>query len=118
MQIQKSHSNPLVLPGIYPQNAHSIAKKPESERVNPVPPVKKVSARNDRHTLEQHKAVYERAAASDVPIVQTVVRKSNFGRYSDPKTYAALSAYSAEANTKKLEEQTILSKLLGVDYYV
>lgn len=118
MQIQKSHSNSLVLPGIYPQNAHSIAKKPESERVNPVTAVKKASAKHDKHTLEQHKAAYQRAAADDAPIVRTLIQKSNSERYSDPKTYAALSAYSAEANSKNLEEQTMLSKLLGVDYYV
>ncbi|GEM_PF-2156198 len=118
MQIQKSYSNPLALTGIQTQNIAGIARQSNNDKLKPVAAVEKSRGEDDKDTPAQRHSVYQQSAANDVTVVRDVLRKSNSDDYSNPKTFAALSAYSAELNAAKFEEQSMLSKMLGVDYYV
>ena len=118
MQIQKSYSNSLALTGIPTQNVPASARRANIESLKPVAAVEKSRRESDKNIPAQRTAVYPQPADKDKAVVRGVVRKLNSDDYSNPKTFAALSAYSAELNAARYEEQNILSKMLGIDYYV
>ena len=119
MQLTRPISYPPAVNLLLNNSGAATGRGTNQSKLKPVDPVSRISHSKEQSTPFTQRDI-PKAVDKKVTQIQTLKERnpSYDVRNLDYRTQSALSSYNALQNQPQKDEQSIISEMLGVDYYI